>query len=463
MLRHLGVCIQIALRALGRNRLRTTLTMLGVIIGVAAVIAMVALGTGARASVERSIKSAGTNIILVSAVNYTRGGESMNIASGLGSATTLSLEDRDAVSAVPGVTAAAAGVRTRTWVVAPHRRFFGQVRGTDRALADVHGWVFTEGGFPDGDDVVVLGRTAATELFGEGFTARGERVTIGDVSFTVAGVARTNDADQDETVFMPVAAAQALLKIRHLHTITVSVEQAGDASRVAADITDLLRRRHARGQQPATTAGLGGYQGPGALAIVDDFTVKTQAAANVTKGLYTSVAAFALANMPKLDEVTLQEMSGTLARAGGTMTALLGSIAAIALIVGGIGIMNIMLVSVTERTKEIGLRLAVGARRRDVLLQFLVEAVVMSLMGGVLGVLLGIATARGLTAVLEWQTEVTPGTVALAFGIAAFVGVAFGYYPPAARHASTRSTHQYSRDHRDQDRPHHHITRSPDP
>jgi ABC-type antimicrobial peptide transport system permease subunit len=154
----------------------------------------------------------------------------------------------------------------------------------------------------------------------------------------------------------------------------------------------------------------------------------------VTKGLYTSVAAFALANMAKLDEVTLQEMSSTLARAGGTMTALLGSIAAIALIVGGIGIMNIMLVSVTERTKEIGLRLAVGARRRDVLVQFLVEALVLSLFGGVLGVLAGIATARGLTAVLDWPTDVTAATVAMAFGIAGAVGVGFGYYP--ARRAS---------------------------
>ncbi len=434
MLRHLAVCTQIALRALGRNRLRTALTMLGVIIGVAAVIAMVALGSGARASVERSLKSAGTNIILVNAGNFTRGGESMNIASGLGSATTLTLEDREAVAALPRVEVAAAGVRTRAWVTAPHRRAFTQVRGTDPSLADVYAWTFVEGNFPARDDVAVLGRTAATELFGEGFTGRGERVTIGERTFTVAGVVRTSDAEQDETVFLPLAPAQALLGIRHLHTISVSVEQAGDASRVAADITDLLRQRHARGQKPATTAGLGGYQGPGALAIVDDFTVRTQAAANVTKGLYTSVAAFALANMPKLDEVTLQEMSGTLARAGGTMTALLGSIAGIALVVGGIGIMNIMLVSVTERTKEIGLRLAVGARRRDVLMQFLVEAVVMSLIGGAIGVAAGVATAHGLTAVFEWQTDITAGTIALAFGIAAFVGVAFGYYP--ARRAS---------------------------
>jgi len=434
MLLRLVVCTQIAVKALGRNRLRTALTMLGVIIGVAAVIAMVALGTGARASVERSLKSAGTNIIMVSAGNYTRGGETMNIASGNGAATTLTREDGEAVRALPGVQTAASGVRTRAWVKAPHRQFFGQVRGTDASLSDVHGWVFLEGEFPPGDDVAVLGKTASAELFGEGFDAVGETVTIGERTFKVAGVARTNDTDQDETVFISLAAGQALLNIKHLHTIMLAVEQAGDATRVALDITDLLRQRHAKGRQVTTAVGLGGLQGPGTMGGADDFTVKTQAAANVTKGLYTSVAAFALANMPKLDEVTLQEMSSTLSRAGSTMTALLGSIAAIALIVGGIGIMNIMLVSVTERTKEIGLRLAVGARRRDVLLQFLVEAVVMSLIGGTIGVLAGIGTARGLTAVLEWPTEVTLATVAMAFGIAAFVGVAFGYYP--ARRAS---------------------------
>jgi ABC-type antimicrobial peptide transport system permease subunit len=434
MVRRLIVCTQIALRALGRNGLRTALTMLGVIIGVAAVIAMVALGHGARATVEQSLKSAGTNIILVSAGNYTRGGESMNIASGLGAATTLILEDAEAIRALPGVQAVAPGVRTRTWVAAPHRKAFGQVRGTDPALARVHGWVFVEGGFPEGDDVAVLGRQAAADLFGEGFSAEGERITIGDRAFTVAGVARTNDPDQDETVFVSLGAGQALLKIRHVHTITFSVEQAGDATRIAMATTDLLRERHARGRQAPSTVGLGGLQGPGTAGPVDDFTVKTQAAANVTKGLYTSVAAFALANMPKLDEVTLQEMSSTLSRAGVTMTALLGSIAAIALFVGGIGIMNIMLVSVTERTSEIGLRLAVGARRRDVLLQFLVEAVIMSLMGGAIGVLAGVLTAEGLTAVLEWPTEVAPSTIALAFGIAAAVGVLFGYYP--ARRAS---------------------------
>jgi ABC-type antimicrobial peptide transport system permease subunit len=435
MLRFIYVSAQIALRALGRNRLRTSLTMLGVVIGVAAVIAMVALGSGARGSVESSLKSAGTNIIQVSAGNYTRGGESMNIASGLGAATTLTLEDADAIRKIGGVRQVAGGVRNRAFVKSAHRQFFTQIRGVHTALAGIHGWEFLAGSFPELSDAAVMGREAARELFGEGFDPVGERITIGDRSFTVAGYFRTTDPEMDEGVFIPLAAAQQIQNIQHLQTITVSIEQAGEASRVAEEITTLLRDRHGRGKQAARTTGLGGNQMPSAVtSAVDDFTVKTQAAANVTKGLYTSVAAFALANMPKLDEVTLQEMSGTLSRAGSTMTALLGSIAAISLIVGGIGIMNIMLVSVTERTQEIGLRLAVGARRRDVMLQFLVEAIVMSLIGGILGVAFGLVTARTLTAVLDWPTEISPLTLISAFGIAAAVGVLFGYYP--ARRAS---------------------------
>ncbi len=435
MLRLLFVSAQIAARALKRHPLRTGLTMLGVIIGVAAVIAMVALGSGARGSVETSLKSAGTNIIQISAGNFTRGGESMNIASGLGSATTLTLEDAEAMRPIGGVQHVAAGVRNRGWVKSAHRRFFTQLRGVRPELADIHGWEWLGGRFETADDRAVMGRAAARELFGEGFEPVGERITIGDREFRVSGYFRTNDPDMDETVFVLLPAGQSMWSVRHLHSITVSIEQAGDASRIAEEITLLLRDRHARGRRAASTTGLGGNQLPGvAAATVDDFTVKTQAAANVTKGLYTSVAAFALANMPKLDEITLQEMSSTLSRAGSTMTALLGSIAAISLVVGGIGIMNIMLVSVTERTKEIGLRLAVGARRRDVLVQFLVEAMVMSLAGGVAGAALGIVTARTLTAVLDWPTEVSAPTVLMAFAIAAVVGVVFGYYP--ARRAS---------------------------
>ncbi len=435
MIQFLLVSAQIALRALNRNRMRTALTMLGVIIGVAAVIAMVALGSGARGSVETSLKSAGTNVILVSAGNYTRGGESMNIASGLGGATTLTIEDADAIRRIAGVQNVSGGVRNRAWVKAPHRQFFTQVRGVDPELAVIHGWEWLGGRFTEAADAAVMGRAAARELFGEGFDPVGERITIGDRQFVVAGYFRTSDPDMDETVFVPLPAGQAMLAARHLHTITLGIEQAGEASRIAEEITALLRERHSRGRQAPSTAGLGGNQLPTASASsVDDFTVKTQAAANVTKGLYTSVAAFALANMPKLDEITLQEMSSTLSRAGSTMTALLGSIAAISLIVGGIGIMNMMLVSVTERTREIGLRLALGARRRDVMLQFLVEAMLMSLIGGAIGVAVGLVTARTLTAVLDWPTEISIATLAGAFGIAAAIGILFGYYP--ARRAS---------------------------
>ena len=436
MIRFLLVSAAIAVRALNRNRFRTSLTMLGVVIGVAAVIAMVALGSGARGSVETSLKSAGTNIIQVSAGNFTRGGESMNIASGLGSATTLTAEDAAAIRPIAGVQAVAGGVRNRAFVKSSHRQFFTQVRGVETSLADIHGWEWLGGKFTDAADAAVMGRAAARELFGEGFDPVGEQVTIGTQTFKVSGYFRTNDSDMDETVFVPLAAGQAMLNARYLQTITISIEQAGDASRIAEEITTLLRDRHGKGRQAPRATGLGGNQLPGAGTggAVDDFTVKTQAAANVTKGLYTSVAAFALANMPKLDEITLQEMSSTLSRAGSTMTALLGSIAAISLIVGGIGIMNIMLVSVTERTKEIGLRLAVGARRRDVLLQFLVEAMVMSLIGGLLGVAVGLASASTLTAVLDWPTEVSVVTLAYAFAIAAAVGIVFGYYP--ARKAS---------------------------
>jgi ABC-type antimicrobial peptide transport system permease subunit len=435
MIRFIYVSAQIALRALGRNRMRTSLTMLGVVIGVAAVIAMVALGSGARGSVETSLKSAGTNIIQVSAGNFTRGGESMNIASGLGSATTLTIEDADAMRAIAGVTQVSGGIRNRTFVKSSHRQFFTQVRGVQPGLDQIHGWEYLGGTFPALADAAVMGRAAATELFGEGFDPVGEQITIGDRAFHVTGYFRTEDDEIDETVFIPLAAAQQMQNMPYLQTVTVSIEQAGDASRVAEEITTLLRDRHGKGKTAARASGLGGNQMPSAMtSSVDDFTVKTQAAANVTKGLYTSVAAFALANMPKLDEITLQEMSGTLSRAGTTMTALLGSIAAISLIVGGIGIMNIMLVSVTERTKEIGLRLAVGARRRDVMLQFLVEAMVMSLIGGILGVAFGLVAARTLTAVLDWPTEISAVTLLSAFGIAAAVGILFGYYP--ARRAS---------------------------
>ncbi|MGE3274033.1 MAG: ABC transporter permease [Vicinamibacterales bacterium] len=448
MIRGVIICVQIGLRALGRNRLRTGLTMLGVIIGVAAVIAMVALGNGARGSMERTLKSAGTNIVEVSAGNYIRGGESMNIATGRGSATTLSREDAAAIGALDNVQAVSANLRERAWIEASDdARFFTLVLGSEPSLADIHGWTwlngenFTPEDVQQGNAVITLGRVASASLFGEGVDPTGRTVRIHDQPFRVVGVMRAVDKDQDEGAYVPVTALQALTERPFLQTITVGVVEAGVATTVSDAITLLLRDRHgltqtaaAEGGRPVFTSGLPSGRGGAGGMTPDDFVVRTLAAQQITRGLYTEVAAFALANMPKLDQATMEEMGGTLARAGTTMTALLASIAAISLVVGGIGIMNIMLVSVTERTKEIGLRLAVGARRRDVMVQFLIEALTLSLIGGTIGVLAGMAAAEGLTVLLEWPTEVSPSAIALAFLISAAVGIGFGYYP--ARRAS---------------------------
>ena len=428
--------------------MRTALTTLGVVIGVAAVIAMVALGNGAKSSMERTLKTTGTSIVQVSAGNFTRGGESVKIASGLGAATSLTRDDAAAIARIADVQHVAAELRSRAFVEAsPQARVFSPILGTEPAVAEIHGWTFLSGEPFTADDVsarqqtAVLGRVLSAKIFGDGVDPVGRQVRIHDQPFTVVGWMRAVDPDQDEAAFVPVTSLGAITGRDYLQQITIGVTEAGVATRVADAITALLRERHAT--SIATTAArasgaLGGLQGPaggaGGLGNPDDFVVRTLAAQHITKGLYTEVAAFALANMPKLDDASMEEMAGTLNRAGATMTALLASIAAISLVVGGIGIMNIMLVSVTERTREIGLRLAVGARRREVLLQFLVEAMVLSLLGGVAGIVAGIGAARGLTALMEWPTQISADAIAWAFAIAALVGIGFGYYP--ARRAS---------------------------
>jgi putative ABC transport system permease protein len=444
MIRFLFAATVIAWRALARNRLRTGLTALGIVIGVAAVIAMLALGDGARVSMERTLRSAGTSIVQVTAGNYIRGGESMNIASGYGAATTLSREDAAAIAELPGVEYVAAELRSRTWVDAgSNGRSFAVVLGTEPASAAIHGWTFLRGDAFTGRDVAdgaakaIVGRVLSARLFGDGVNPVGRSLVIHGRRFEIVGWMRAVDRDHDESAFVPVTTLGALTNRSYLQQITVGVREAGAASRVADAITTLLRERHAEAisRSAARVQLPAGVQGSrGGLASPDDFVVRTLAAQQMTKGLYTEVAAFALANMPKLDSVTTEEMAGTLNRAGSTMTALLGSIAGIALVVGGIGIMNMMLVSVTERTREIGLRLSVGARRRDVLVQFLVESVVLSVLGGSVGVLAGIAAAYGLTALMEWPTNVSARAITTAFAIAAAVGIAFGYYP--ARRAS---------------------------
>jgi putative ABC transport system permease protein len=445
----LRTSVRLAIRALGRNVLRTILTMLGMIIGVAAVMTMVALGNGAQDTVEQDVRSAGTNLIHVNAGNYTRGGEESRIATGLGAATTLTPADAEAIGRnVAGIKNIAPGVRLRGWIASGSHRFYGQVLGTDVPFASMFGWHFDEGRWFTAADVaarrpiVVVGRTTRDQIFGSGAKAVGRTVTIHGQSFTVVGVTDTADPDQIEMAFVPYTALQDALGIAYLHTITIEAVLAGDASRVAAETAALLRSRHAAHINAAVEklrrAGVTGNQmpqfGAGGAGAPDDFTVKTQSSEALTKGLYTSVAAFVLANMPKLDEVNLAEMNATLQRASSTMTALLAGVAAISLVVGGVGIMNIMLVAVKERTREIGVRRAVGARRRDVLVQFLTEALTLSAVGGAIGIALGFVSAFGLTLLLDWPTRTSAAGVGLAFGISGAIGIFFGFYP--ARRAS---------------------------
>jgi putative ABC transport system permease protein len=423
---HYTTGFRIALRALGRHKLRTFLTMLGLIIGVGAVMTMVALGNGAQASVESDVKSAGTNIVYVSAGNYTRGGDELRVAAGLGAAKTLTPDDAKAIGReVKGVMHLAPGVSDRAPMQAASRRYFGRVIGTSPSFALMHSWrfrsglMFTEAQLQSSAPVVVIGTAASEQLFGPGADPVGQLVSIRGRSYSVVGVTESKVDDQSESVFVPYTALQQALGLAHLQTITIAAELAGETARISGDVTRLLRVRH----------GIGKGDGSETEGVPDDFTVRTEAAKALSQGLYTSAAVFVLANLPQLDQITAEQMSGTLQQTSNTLTALLASIAAISLVVGGIGIMNIMLVSVTERTREIGLRLAVGARGRDVRAQFLIEAFTLSVVGGLIGVAFGFLASELVRQMLEWQTRMSAGAVALAFGTALAVGVFFGFYP----------------------------------
>ncbi|MGE5244314.1 MAG: ABC transporter permease [Betaproteobacteria bacterium] len=388
--------LRIALKALGRNKMRTALTMLGMIIGVAAVITMVALGTGAQSSIEAQIQSAGTNLIIVMAGNWTQGGVRM----GQGAASTLKPEDAAAIARLPGVQYAAAGSNTRGQIVAGPLNWATQIQGTDVDLPLIRAWPASLGSFFSPQDVqsaakvAVLGSVVRDELFGEDSNPVGQVIRIQNQPFTVVGVMASKGQssmgqDQDDVVFVPYTTVMKKLRgVTFINNVTVSAASAGQTTAVADEISQTLRVRHKL--QPGDP---------------DDFMVRT-----------------------------IEEMASVRKEATQTMTALLASIAGVSLLVGGIGIMNIMLVSVTERTREIGLRMAIGARGRDVLLQFLVEAIVLSLFGGLIGIGLGFALSTGVTLWLQWPTAVSPNAVALAFGFAAATGMFFGFYP--ARKAS---------------------------
>jgi putative ABC transport system permease protein len=382
----------IAVHALRRNLMRTMLTTLGMIIGVAAVIVMVAIGRGAQSSIEAQIQSAGSNLVIVSA----GAGNFGPVRQGQGATTTLTAADADAIRGeLEGIRYVSPGINLRTQVLAEGANWATQVQGAGEDLAELRAWPMAYGSFFSAQDVaraarvVVLGAIVRDQLFGVDADPVGMTIRIRNQPFRVLGVlSKKGQAamgqDQDDAVLMPYTTVQKrLLGVTHIQNIWVSVEDGSTLASASSQIAEIVRRRH--GIQPGEE---------------DDFLVRT-----------------------------LEEMASVLTSTTTTMTWLLAAVAAVSLLVGGIGIMNIMLVSVSERTREIGLRLSVGARDVDVLLQFLVEAMVLSVAGGLIGIVGGVAAATTVARVMDWPTTVTSGAALLAFGFAVSVGMFFGFYP----------------------------------
>ena len=424
--------IKLALNSLNRNRLRTALTMLGVIIGVAAVLTMVALGTGARGSVEQEVSSAGTNIVYVKSGNYTRGGDGVGILSGLGAADTLIEGDSDAIQGLSGIANVSPGNSVRTFISSNGARTFSRIQGISPSFGNIYSWNYVQGGAIESptSESAILGTNLAVDLFGSEVNPIGQVVQLRDINYTVIGVTDDSADDHSEVMFVPWRTLQNSLDKTNLDSITISVQRAGEASSIAEEIRALLRQRHGLVDSNNSEVRTGYLTQQGGVGgVPDDFTVETQAAEVLTKGLYTPAAAFALANLPKLDQVTLEEMTDTLDRASGTMTALLASIAGASLFVGGIGIMNIMLVSVSSRTREIGLRMALGATLWDVLTQFLVESLTLAMLGGLLGLAIGFLALYTANGWLGWAIAFSPAMFFVAALSSALVGSVFGFVP----------------------------------
>jgi putative ABC transport system permease protein len=392
--------LRIAVRALVRNKMRAFLTMLGVIIGVGAVIAMVAIGEGAKANVEASFAAMGTDLLIVMPGATTSGGAS----GGFGTASRLTWDDLKAIRTELGsVRAAAPSLRATAQLVSEEQNWSTAVTGTTPEYFVVRSWAvdrgaaFTQSDVDGGAKVVVLGATVANRLFGPSADPVGQTVRIKNVPFEVVGVAARKGQspmgqDYDDAVFVPVSTFQQKIQgglQKYLAgTIFVAAESPDAVARAQADVVALLRDRH-RLQDDEE----------------DDFTVR---------------------NLAELAEA---QAAGTR-----TLTTLLASVAAVSLLVGGIGIMNIMLVSVTERTREIGIRIAIGAKPRHILAQFLAEALTLSMFGGMIGVLLGTAAADRIAQAFGWPTLIRPEITIVAVVFSAAVGVVFGLYP--ARKAS---------------------------
>ena len=395
LLTDLWMAARLSLRALQRNKIRSMLTTLGIIIGVAAVILMMALTQGAKETIKEQMVSLGGNALVVSPGTRTRSG----VSEGAGSVPTLTAQDAEAIRNLHLVMHVAPLLNTTERVIHGNQNWFTAIVGTSADFVVINDWPLERGNFLTPDDVAraeqvcVLGRTVATRLFGYQNPV-GQTVRLRNSSFRVIGVLQvkgqtSSGKDQDDIVVVPYSTLQKkLLGVTHVANIAVSVRTQRDLSRAEVFIRQLLRERHQLRPDMA-----------------DDFSIRTQA--DITRRIFTVLR---------------------------IMTLLLGSIASISLLVGGIGIMNIMLVSVTERTREIGIRISIGARERDILIQFLIEAIVLSITGGILGTACALIGAKLIAWLLHMMTIVTVDAILLAFGFSALVGIFFGFYP--ARRAS---------------------------
>jgi len=384
----IGPTFRLAARALRRNKMRSLLTMLGIIIGVGAVIAMVGIGNGARSQVEGQIASLGQNMITVFPGSFSPGGA----RGGWGSASPLTAEEALAVAReIPGVVAVSPEVRDRQQIMGNGLNWNTQVLGESPDYLSIRAWELSDGAMFGETDiagatkVAVIGKTIADQLFA-GTDPIGQTLRIRNLPFKIIGVLKPKGfnffgSDQDDTVILPYTSAMRRVMGRtYLSAILIQAQSPEQMASIQQSVGDLLQQRR-KGRDP-------------------DFTVRNQ--------LELAEAATATSK---------------------TMTALLGSIAGVSLIVGGIGIMNIMLVSVTERTREIGIRMAVGAHGRDILLQFLIEAVTLSSLGGLLGIGIGFGVAEAVSRFAGWPTNVSASAVIASFVFSAAVGVFFGLYP----------------------------------
>jgi putative ABC transport system permease protein len=383
--------VRIALRALRRNKLRTGLTMLGIIIGVGAVVAMVGIGAGAKAQVEAQIASLGENVILIFSGSTTASG----IRTGWGSAGTLKIEDAESIQReVPGIIGVSPEIRSAMQVASGTQNWMTQILGESPDYFTIRQWplkagaIFTEQDVRGANKVCVIGQTTARQLFGDS-DPLGQIIRIKQVPFIITGVLTPKGlsmmgSDQDDVVIMPYTSAmKRVMGQTMLRGINVQAESEAALKPAQQQIISLLRQRH------RITPGKD-----------DDFTVRSQ-----------------------------EEIAEAATATSRVLAILLGAIASVSLLVGGIGIMNIMLVSVTERTREIGIRMAVGAHGRDILLQFLIESITLSSLGGIIGIVLGIVSSQLLSSLAQWPTMISPTSIIVAFLFSAAVGIFFGFYP----------------------------------